>query len=899
VGELGRIVSATGIYVTLNPVQPALLNRAINRINENATTDFAAKDGDVVGRRWLLIDCDPVRPKGVSATDAELSKTQDCTKAIHAFLKDKGWSPPVCALSGNGVHLLYRIDLPPDDDELLKRVLLALSQKFDNEFVEVDKSVHNPSRITKLYGTLACKGDHSPDRPHRMSEIIQVPRTLKIVTKEQLMEIAALVADESKSLPAAKPRVISERNAGYDPHSFVADFVTKHGISVVRMESKDGNTYHMLERCPWADEHGGADNIGDAAIIVQSNGTLGFHCFHSHCANRHWSDLRHKYEPDFERRRSPYAAGRHDSSRFGLTDTTDDPDSAELKLEFFRILRCEGLKANERNAAMAKATVAVLHKRGRFFHHTDRRDFESTMYFDSRRKLLSLVSSDDFRAWLSEFSSLNLSETGFDYVLSACKTEALAGDTTGIVPAAYWHATPSAVYLSNGDGHAVRITAGKVEMVDNGTDDVLFAAGQTLAPWSLVEPADPFETCKLFSDVATTPNGLELLRLWLVSLPTGQRCKPPIVFTGAIGGGKTRLAVGIFELFGMHPRIVALNERGEEDFWTQLDDGGLVCFDNADTRLRWLADALAAAATDGSHEKRKLYTDSKIIRQRSRAWVIVTSANPFFASDAGLADRILVTRLDRRERETAESSLSREITENRNAGLSWIACTLSKALADTAPVECGNLNRRHPDFAQFAVRLGRAIGREKQAIAALHSAEADKGRFNLENDEVGAALLELGDWQGTAAELLEVLTSIDGGFGKWSAKRLGKRLAKIWTHLESVLQASKETDGHSKQTVYRFCTPAGFAGFQTEFSGNVYISSPREGFKEKASPNPANPANTVTTSSLAITVTDAAAYTDEMIISNAGVPIRTPGTPLIVDGTFADLHLDDPFLRDE
>ena len=113
--ELGRIESAMGIYVTLNLIEPALLSRATNRINEDAASNFAAKDSDVIRRQWLLLDCDPHRTKGVSATDGELEKAKAKAKQIHAFLKDRGWSPPVCALSGNGTHLLYRIDLPADD----------------------------------------------------------------------------------------------------------------------------------------------------------------------------------------------------------------------------------------------------------------------------------------------------------------------------------------------------------------------------------------------------------------------------------------------------------------------------------------------------------------------------------------------------------------------------------------------------------------------------------------------------------------------------------------------------------------------------------------------------------------------------------------------------------------
>ena len=132
-----------------------------------------------------------------------------------------------------------------------------------------------------------------------------------------------------------------------------------------------------------------------------------------------------------------------------------------------------------------------------------------------------------------------------------------------------------------------------------------------------------------------------------------------------------------------------------------------------------------------------------------------------------------------------------------------------------APPETGRFPGDHPGRKEIGKKL-----RPRQ------SAEADKGRFNLENDEVGTALLELGDWEGTAAQLLEALASVDSSFsGKWSAKRLGRRIAKLWPHLEGVLRATREAEGHSKQTVYRFGNPAGFAGFQNGFSGKVPISS--------------------------------------------------------------------------
>ena len=71
---------------------------------------------------------------------------------------------------------------------------------------------------------------------------------------------------------------------------------------------------------------------------------------------------------------------------------------------------------------------------------------------------------------------------------------------------------------------------------------------------------------------------------------------------------------------------------------------------------------------------------------RPRAWLAVTTCNPTFAADAGLADRLLVARMNQRNSETSDEALSTEIAANRDAGLSWIAHTLAKAVADSAAV---------------------------------------------------------------------------------------------------------------------------------------------------------------------------------------------------------------------
>ena len=169
--RLDREHAPEGTYFTLNPLKPELMARA----NPNRATDYAemtAADGDVDHRECILIDFDPKRARGISANDDELAKASECMTAARALLGTYGWPEPVVCLSGNGYHLLYWVALPNDDDarELVRRVLTKLQGSIATEFVDVDQSVFNAGRITKVYGTVARKGAHM-SRPGSIAQL--------------------------------------------------------------------------------------------------------------------------------------------------------------------------------------------------------------------------------------------------------------------------------------------------------------------------------------------------------------------------------------------------------------------------------------------------------------------------------------------------------------------------------------------------------------------------------------------------------------------------------------------------------------------------------------------------------------------------------------------------------
>jgi hypothetical protein len=162
-----------GIHTTINPVNPALLARANNRLVERpkATTS----DADIIRRRWLPFDIDPHRPSGIAATDAEVGLAVSLAGDIEDILRSMGWSYPLYASSGNGQYMLYRIDLPNDAASLalIGRIYSAVNHRLggidpSKPYAEIDTTVGNAARILRVGGTVNRKGDETPDRPWRV-----------------------------------------------------------------------------------------------------------------------------------------------------------------------------------------------------------------------------------------------------------------------------------------------------------------------------------------------------------------------------------------------------------------------------------------------------------------------------------------------------------------------------------------------------------------------------------------------------------------------------------------------------------------------------------------------------------------------------------------------------------
>jgi hypothetical protein len=161
------------VYVTLNPCVPDLLNRAANCVRRNVPG--TTSDSQILCRLRLLVDFDPQRPSGVSSTDAEKALALQAAELMRNRLEVDGADKPTLCDSGNGYHLLYPLALPNNGEaaDVVERALQTIKAECGVAGVNVDTGVGNASRITRLYGTLNCKGENTAERPWRRSGVIE------------------------------------------------------------------------------------------------------------------------------------------------------------------------------------------------------------------------------------------------------------------------------------------------------------------------------------------------------------------------------------------------------------------------------------------------------------------------------------------------------------------------------------------------------------------------------------------------------------------------------------------------------------------------------------------------------------------------------------------------------
>jgi hypothetical protein len=293
-------------YYTLNRIDEALYSRS--QKDHFMLKCQTTADNNIIGYDWILVDCDCEKPVGVMSTDEELSYAKKKANEIYAYLRSENFENPIVAVSGSGVHLLYRVSLKNNDErrKLVKDFLEALGLMFSDDRVKIDASVANPSRIARLEYTVNRKGSNTTERPWRMSYFVKIPDVVKI-TDPVYIERIAKIANPVVETP-------SRENHYQSPDKFNLEaFISKYNIKVAKKTETPQYTKYVLAECPFDSSH----KAPDSALFAFKNGGYQFVCLHQSCRAYTFRDFRLHFDPHAYDN-ATYAEYIHKRSYYGM-----------------------------------------------------------------------------------------------------------------------------------------------------------------------------------------------------------------------------------------------------------------------------------------------------------------------------------------------------------------------------------------------------------------------------------------------------------------------------------------------------------------------------------------------------------------------------------------------------
>ncbi len=731
--EAARL-TAGGIYFVPNPVQPELLARCANRLGTEKDIP-GTQDQNILARHWLLIDCDPKRPVGISSSELEHTAALVKVLDICDTLRGAGWPEPIVADSGNGAHLLYSVDLSTDDGGLVKRCLQTLGGLFDDAVVQIDQTVFNPARIWKLYGTVAAKGDATAERPHRLSNILHAPAPLEIVPRQLLEELGKPFEkqDRAKNKPRHKSKIVTI-DAGRWLDDWIANTLTPwrdiRGLPApagpLPWQSHDGKPGRkwVFPVCPWRPDH--TDN---SAFIVQfDDGAIDAGCQHDSCKAETWDSLRKLVEP-------------------GNQDEPHDPNDQGRNIR----------PADELILAADQAGLDLFHPA-----NGEREGYASVMHDGHREN--HRLDQTAFEFWLRRVFLDNFGRgIGPVVIQEAVQTlSARAVFSEQVYPVAVRLAEhDGAIWLDLCDDkwRAVKVTDQGWAVVDD--PPVRFIRPRGLQPLPVPEQGGNLDLLRALVNVPDDDAWLLLCSFLVAAFRPGKPC-PVLNVTGEQGSAKSSLCRMIKALIDPNQAPLRAEPREQRDFVITAKNQLLLAYDNLSQIPAWLSDAICRMSTGGGFATRELYAnDSEIIFDALRPVLINGIEDLAFRSD--LLDRTITITLPTmpEAKRRTEEAIWAAFNSARPRILGALLTALSVALRNLPTVNLPRLPRM-ADFARLSVAAEQALGfKAGSFMAAYGDNRAGAHDLALDASPLAPVLIgfaeQQGHWSGVSRELLNAI----------------------------------------------------------------------------------------------------------------------------------------------
>jgi len=453
-------------------------------------------------------------------------------------------------------------------------------------------------------------------------------------------------------------------------------------------------------------------------------------------------------------------------------------------------------------------------ERGFFCRTADDRLF----FFNKLERRLYDLDGVAFEYLISHETGLGKTEAVYGFTLHQLKTIAARGEALNVHTCAYFEPGTGLMAISDaGNGVWVRERSGQWTYQHNGDNGLLFlteadaeafdpdfnATGGNLA-WLL----DQFLLARHDPLSVEDQKSLLLISLLHEFFPVLRRTRVIPTFLGAQGSGKTTAAklIGCLKV-GSRFQVTGLRREREDGFVAALCNRVIVAFDNADSRIGWLEDAIAVYATGQRYRLRRLYTTNDEVSYDPRASILLTSRDPHF-NRADVSERLLPFHFDRPERYLPESTIFDQLQQRRNAIWAEIFAYLAAIADRIGEKQAPPLRFRMADFAHFGWSVSAMRGKDRDWVALLERLERAQAGFAAQNDGLIEALRIILQRDGaigpfTTSELFgrcRAVADTEGLAFPMSAQAFGRRLSasKRIIEIELKCRFSEET-GHRGQ----------------------------------------------------------------------------------------------------
>ena len=647
-----------------------------------------------------------------------------------------------------------------------------MSIEFSDDKVEVDKTTYNPSRICRLYGTIACKGDNIPTRPHRQARIISIRGEGEIVTISQITKIVSKLQDKHNINTEVTAEITNKKLKNVNKKKDVAEWLEKYEIQVSHRKEEADKIIYVLKQCPWNEEH----TDKSAYVIQYNNGNIVAGCHHNSCSENNWSTLRSKYEPTNK-------------------VTNENIDKYDGK--------------NEDKKGQIDILIDIVED-----IETYRTSMDETYVTIQIRENNVNVKSERFKKWIvSQFYNIESkipTNDNIAKIILLLESRAM-NEVNEVLVERRCATVDNCIYydLKDDSCNVVKVSRDGWEIIKD--PPVIFARTKTM--YRQVTPErngnlDILDKWFRYKD----ENHLILQKVILVASLIPNIARPIQVLHGEKGSSKTSTMKLVRDI--IDPAIVPVVSipKTIDDLAVYISKNYVPCFDNIDTISNQVSDLLCIAVTGGGHTKRKLYTDDEEQVMFFQRFIVLNGIN-VVATRPDLLDRCILLELERippNERKE-EKVLREEFEKDKPIILGAIFETLSKAMSIYDQVELNNLGRM-ADFTRWGYAIAEVlgIGGDKFLEAYLNN-QNNANIEALESHPVGFAMYNFMEdktvWSGSPTKLLSEL-EIVAGFEKidttnsnWAKTPnvLSRRLNEIKSNLLDVGIEFERSKGKNRE----------------------------------------------------------------------------------------------------